>query len=320
MKKILFLLPIIGLLLLLFTRPDVIASGCSLGLTLWYTAVLPSLLPFMILSGLLIRTGLFRYLNSVYAPFLGRLFSISDEGCYAVLLGFLCGFPMGAKVIADLVQEGRISPEEGSYLLGFCNNVSPAFFLNYVCLQKLGYSSVPWKLVFLFYAIAVCHSLSLRPFYPALLPLCLPSRNEKTGTAAPAGFSDAGCLYDGRIFHHYPSGRIYYALYNPGAVLKTAAAVRTCPCPSMRAFRDQQRRGSAQRPFPAAPAPKRSCMYLHCSRRLLHLRSDAECSCRYTALHPHLAERKSHHCFPCVSSGVSSWGGASSSRLLVITA
>lgn len=165
MKKILFLLPIIGLLLLLFTRPDVIASGCSLGLTLWYTAVLPSLLPFMILSGLLIRTGLFRYLNSVYAPFLGRLFSISDEGCYAVLLGFLCGFPMGAKVIADLVQEGRISPEEGSYLLGFCNNVSPAFFLNYVCLQKLGYSSVPWKLVFLFYAIPLAYGLFTRPFY-----------------------------------------------------------------------------------------------------------------------------------------------------------
>ncbi len=165
MKKILFLLPIIGLLLLLFTRPNVIASGCSLGLTLWYTAVLPSLLPFMILSGLLIRTGLFRYLNSVYAPFLGRLFSISDEGCYAVLLGFLCGFPMGAKVIADLVQEGRISPEEGSYLLGFCNNVSPAFFLNYVCLQKLGYSSVPWKLVFLFYAIPLAYGLFTRPFY-----------------------------------------------------------------------------------------------------------------------------------------------------------
>lgn len=35
---------------------------------------------------------------------------------------------MGAKVIADLVREKHISSEEGTYLLGFCNNVSPAFF------------------------------------------------------------------------------------------------------------------------------------------------------------------------------------------------
>ena len=81
MKKILFVLLIPALILLLFMHPDVIASGCSHGLHLWYTAVLPSLLPFMIASGLLIRTGLFRYLNPVYAPLLKKLFRISEDGC-----------------------------------------------------------------------------------------------------------------------------------------------------------------------------------------------------------------------------------------------
>lgn len=165
MKKILFVLLLSGLLLLFFTHPAVIASGCSLGLSLWYSAVLPSLLPFMILSNLLMRTGMFRYLNRIYAPFLRRLFRISEEGCYAVLLGFLCGFPMGAKVIADLVREKHISLAEGKYLLGFCNNVSPAFFLNYVCLLKLGCPLIPWRLVFLFYALPIVYGLCTRPFY-----------------------------------------------------------------------------------------------------------------------------------------------------------
>ncbi len=165
MKKILFILAAPALLLLLFLHPDVIASGCSLGLNLWYTAVLPSLLPFMIVSGLLVRTGMFRYLAPIYAPFFKKLFRISEEGCYAVLLGFLCGFPMGAKVIADLVRENHISAEEGAYLLGFCNNVSPAFFLNYVCLLKLGCSSVPWQLVLLFYMLPVLYGLISRSFY-----------------------------------------------------------------------------------------------------------------------------------------------------------
>lgn len=170
MKKILFVLAALGLLLLLFTHPAAIASGCSLGLTLWYTAVLPSLLPFLIFSNLLVRTGMFRYLNRIYAPLFRRIFGISEEGCYAVLLGFLCGFPMGAKVIADLVRERHISLEEGEYLLGFCNNVSPAFFLNYVCLLKLGYQTVPWKLVLLFYSLPVLYGIMARPFYHFTFP------------------------------------------------------------------------------------------------------------------------------------------------------
>lgn len=194
MKKILLLLPLAGVILLAFSHPAVAAAGCSLGLTLWYTAVLPSLLPFMILSNLLIATGLFRSLNPFYAPVLKRLFGISDEGCYAVLLGFLCGFPMGAKVIADLVREEQISLEEGSYLLGFCNNVSPAFFLNYICLNRLGYPSVPWKLVFLFYAVPLAYGFVTRPLYH------FPERS-KTPKQAPMHRLDFpmldACMMDG---------------------------------------------------------------------------------------------------------------------------
>jgi hypothetical protein len=119
----------------------------------------------LILSNLLIQTGLFQYLNRIYAPVLGRIYRISDEGCYAVLIGFLCGFPMGAKVIADLVKQEQIPREEGSYLLGFCNNVSPAFFLNYLCIKQLHLSSVPWGLAALFYSLPLLYGLITRPFY-----------------------------------------------------------------------------------------------------------------------------------------------------------
>lgn len=164
-KKILSVILPLGFCILLFTHPVLAAEGCTAGLTLWYQAVLPSLLPFMIASGLLIHTGLFRCLNSFYAPLFQRLFRISEEGCYAVLMGFLCGFPMGAKTTADLVRSGQLSKEEGTYLLGFCNNVSPAFFLNYVCIHALGYQTVPWKIVFLFYLLPVFYGILTRPFY-----------------------------------------------------------------------------------------------------------------------------------------------------------
>lgn len=165
LKKILSVFLPLCFLLLLFTHPVQATEGCSLGLTLWYTSVLPSLLPFLIVSALMVKTGLFRYLNRLYAPFLHRVFHISEDGCYAVLMGFLCGFPMGAKVTADLVREQHISKEEGTYLLGFCNNVSPSFFINYICLKKLGYSKVPWALCVFFYAMPLLYGICSRPFY-----------------------------------------------------------------------------------------------------------------------------------------------------------
>ena len=164
-KKILSVILPLGFCILLFTHPVLAAEGCTAGLTLWYQAVLPSLLPFMIVSGLLIHTGLFHFLNSFYAPLFQRLFRISKEGCYAVLMGFLCGFPMGAKTTADLVRQGHLTREEGTYLLGFCNNVSPAFFMNYICMHALGYHQIPWKIVLLFYAPPVCYGILTRPFY-----------------------------------------------------------------------------------------------------------------------------------------------------------
>lgn len=87
MKKILFLCLASSALFLIFTHPALIAAGCARGLDLWYTSVLPSLLPFMILSGLLVHTGLFHILNRSYAHVLKKIFHISESGCYVVLTG-----------------------------------------------------------------------------------------------------------------------------------------------------------------------------------------------------------------------------------------
>ena len=54
-----------------------------------------------------------------------------------MLTGFLCGYPMGSKTAADLTRAGRISLEEGQYLLSFCNNTSPMFVLGFVAVQCL---------------------------------------------------------------------------------------------------------------------------------------------------------------------------------------
>lgn len=69
--------------------------------------------------------------------FLCPLLGTSYYGTFAVLTGFLCGYPMGAKTTSDLLNVNKISRSEASYLLSFCNNTSPAFILSYVVAQNM---------------------------------------------------------------------------------------------------------------------------------------------------------------------------------------
>ena len=56
----------------------------------------------------------------------------------AMLTGFLCGYPMGAKVTADLLRAEKISDREARYLLSFCNNTSPVFIINFIVWKTFG--------------------------------------------------------------------------------------------------------------------------------------------------------------------------------------
>ena len=118
------------LLFLLFTvciltHSELSLSYAAMGLKLWLDKMIPSLLPFMILSGIVIRLGLTENIASFVYPLIRPLYRVRKNVCYCMMLGFLCGFPMGARVVADLYSRGQLTREEGEYLLCFCNNIGP---------------------------------------------------------------------------------------------------------------------------------------------------------------------------------------------------
>ena len=138
MKRFLFLLPFLIMLSFLLLFPDTSFTCAASGLMLWFETLLPSLLPFMIISNLLIRTDLLKKWIRIPSGLWHRFFALTCDGAYALLLGFVCGYPMGAKVTADLYRENRISKKEAEYLLTFANHPGPSFLSSYVCLQALG--------------------------------------------------------------------------------------------------------------------------------------------------------------------------------------
>ena len=131
MKRFLRPLGPVFALVLLLARPDLSFQGALDGLLLWYRVVLPTLLPFLLCSSLLISWGGVPYLLAPLRPLTSRL-GLSADGAYALLAGLLCGYPMGARTTADLMRRGAISGREGRFLLAACACPSPMFLTGYI--------------------------------------------------------------------------------------------------------------------------------------------------------------------------------------------
>ncbi|MCD2491110.1 hypothetical protein LQE92_00535 [Lacrimispora sp. NSJ-141] len=122
MKKLWFPLCMLLLFLFCISHPAEAIPGAAAGLSLWYCTVLPTLLPCIVLSSYLISTELVKKL---------------PPGPFAFVIGWFCGYPMGAKAIADLYKTGRLSREDGNLLLILCCEPSPMFLTGFLCTGML---------------------------------------------------------------------------------------------------------------------------------------------------------------------------------------
>lgn len=165
-----------------------------LGLNLWFQKMVPALLPFMILSGVMVRLHLTEKISMVIYPLVSPLWRVRKNVVYCMMLGFLCGFPMGARVTADLYERKGLSAREAEYLLAFCNNIGPVYFCSFV-LPLLGRKLMA-PYLFGMYGIPLLYGLLLR--YTLFRDLDLPEGSTAGASAqelccceAPAGLFGA---------------------------------------------------------------------------------------------------------------------------------
>lgn len=135
------------------------SHGIPQGLTLWFEQILPTLLPFSVISYIVLHSNLFSHpAHEKKHSFL----RIQPEEWYVIFCGFLFGFPIGSKLSADLYEHHRIVKKRAQILACFTNNLSPVFVTS-VLVNQLHFSSVvPFFL--LLYGIPLCICLALLSF------------------------------------------------------------------------------------------------------------------------------------------------------------
>ena len=137
-------------LLFLLSEPAIAAKGARFGLLLWANRLLPSLLPFMILTQLLIRSG---YLDAIT-----KKIHLSYP-CFVLFAGTLFGFPMGCKLTTDLYDRGNLTAEEASLLFIISNQMSPAFVGGYILSETMHTPQLIPATYVILYAPSVCYGL-----------------------------------------------------------------------------------------------------------------------------------------------------------------
>lgn len=143
---------IIPILILLFTICLVIFSSSNLvaaksGLILWGTSVVPSLFPFFVATELLSNTNIPHFLGKLFNIFMKPLFNIGGEGSFALIMGIISGYPIGAKIACNFREKNILPKEECERLLSFTNNSGPLFIIGTVGINMFGSSEIGFLLL-----------------------------------------------------------------------------------------------------------------------------------------------------------------------------
>lgn len=113
-----------AMLVIIFDTRTAIISAQE-GVFLCLQTLIPSLFPFFVLSGV-INSSLLGQNFWLLQP-LGRICKIPKGAESLLVLGVLAGYPIGAQLITQAYNEGKLSKSAALRMLGFCNNAGPAF-------------------------------------------------------------------------------------------------------------------------------------------------------------------------------------------------
>ena len=126
------------LLALMIRNSELAIKYVKDGLSVCVSTLIPALFPFMVISDIFVRSGGADTLGALCRAPMRVLFGVSGAGAVAVVLGALCGFPIGARCAVSLFDAGKITKDECERLIAISSSPSSAFLISAVGITLFG--------------------------------------------------------------------------------------------------------------------------------------------------------------------------------------
>lgn len=131
-----------SLTLMLVFFPDASLEAARKGLGLFTDVVFPSLLPFFILSEVMLGLGVVHFIGVLFEPFMRPVFNVPGEGAFALSMGLAAGYPMDAVITGRFRRMNLCNRVEGERLLAFTNTADPLFIFGAVAVGMFGMAAL----------------------------------------------------------------------------------------------------------------------------------------------------------------------------------
>lgn len=136
------------------------------GILVWATNILPALFPFMILTKLLTSTGYVESASKLFSPITKKLYNCPGISSYVFLMSIISGYPLGAKITADLYENGEISRAQAHRICSFTSNSGPMFIVGTVGVGMLLSKTAGYIILVSHILAALINGLIYRKYNP----------------------------------------------------------------------------------------------------------------------------------------------------------
>jgi sporulation integral membrane protein YlbJ len=120
------------------TYPKETFDSAIMGLNLWWNVVFPALLPFFILSEILMGIGVVHFIGVLLEPLMRPVFNVPGVGAFAMSMGLASGYPMDAVITCRFRKNQLCTAVEAERLLSFTNTADPLFMFGAVAVGMFG--------------------------------------------------------------------------------------------------------------------------------------------------------------------------------------
>ncbi|TQR17834.1 hypothetical protein [Psychrobacillus vulpis] len=132
-----------ALIILLFLQPGVAHKGAVEGMRIFTTALLPYLLPYLVITQMFIRSqNTFLKSQNKFKLYMNIYF-----------LTAIGGFPSGAAIISSLKEIGTLNDRNASWLLAICHAPSPMFVIGFVGIDIFHAEIAGFKLLIIIHVV-----------------------------------------------------------------------------------------------------------------------------------------------------------------------